>query len=145
QEIVSAQAQQHRLEERLARLVVTAPHGGVITTPKLQERIGEYVKPGDLIAQVYAVDTVAAEIAVPEREIGDVRVGQLGVRRLRAGGTAPVGGVAGSGREARFGSARRRGGPARAGTAEPAGRRRSGRGPARRPPHRSRARRRRVA
>ncbi|HYT81849.1 MAG TPA: efflux RND transporter periplasmic adaptor subunit [Gemmatimonadales bacterium] len=84
QEIVSAQAQQHRLEQRLARLLVTAPHGGVITTPKLKERIGEYVKPGDLIAQVYAVDTVTAEIAVPEREIGDVRVGQRGVLRLRA-------------------------------------------------------------
>ena len=84
QEIVSAQADQHRIEERLARLVVTAPHGGVITTPKLRERIGEYVKPGDLIAQVYAVDTVTAEIAIPEREIGDVRVGQRGVLRLRA-------------------------------------------------------------
>ncbi len=84
QEIVSAQAQQRRLEERLARLVVTAPHAGVITTPKLKERIGEYVKPGDLIAQLYAIDTVTAEIAVPEREIGDVRVGQRGVLRLRA-------------------------------------------------------------
>jgi putative peptide zinc metalloprotease protein len=84
QEIVGAQARQHQLEERLARLVVTAPHGGVITTPKLTQRVGEYVKPGDLIAQLYAVDTVRAEIAVPEREIGDVRVGQRGVLRLRA-------------------------------------------------------------
>jgi putative peptide zinc metalloprotease protein len=84
QEIVGAQARQHQLEERLARLVVTAPHGGVITTPKLTQRVGEYVKPGDLIAQLYAVDTVRAEIAVPEREIGEVRVGQRGVLRLRA-------------------------------------------------------------
>jgi multidrug resistance efflux pump len=83
-EIASAAAERRRLEDRLGRLAVTAPHAGVITTPKLKQRIGEYVKAGDLIAKVYAVETVRAEIAVPEREIGDVRLGQRGTLRLRA-------------------------------------------------------------
>jgi multidrug resistance efflux pump len=83
-EIASAAAERRRLEDRLGRLAVTAPHAGVITTPKLKQRIGEYVKAGDLIAKVYAVETVRAEIAVPEREIGDVRLGQQGTLRLRA-------------------------------------------------------------
>ena len=83
-EVASLEADRARLEDRVARLAVTAPHGGVITTPKLKQRIGEYVKAGDLIAKVYGVESVQAEIAVPEREIGDVRVGQRGGLRLRA-------------------------------------------------------------
>ncbi|HEV8264925.1 MAG TPA: efflux RND transporter periplasmic adaptor subunit [Gemmatimonadales bacterium] len=83
-EISSAVAERQRLEDRLAQLGVTAPHAGVITTPKLRQRIGEFVKAGDLIAKVYGVETVRAEIAVPEREIGDVRLGQRGALRLRA-------------------------------------------------------------
>jgi len=34
------------------------------------------VKEGDLIVEVYDLKTVTAEISVPEKEIGDVRVGQ---------------------------------------------------------------------
>jgi len=83
-EIASAVAERQRLEQRLAQLGVTAPHGGVITTPKLKQRIGEYVRAGDLIAKVYGLETVRAEISVPEREIGDVRLGQRGALRLRA-------------------------------------------------------------
>jgi len=63
---------------------VTAPHGGIVTTPKPRERIGENVKAGDLIMEVYAMDSVTAEIAVPEQDIGDIREGQRGSVRLRA-------------------------------------------------------------
>lgn len=83
-EIASSVAERQRLEARLAQLAVTAPHPGVITTPKLKQRLGEYVRAGDLIAKVYGVETVRAEIAVPEREVGDVAVGQRGALRLRA-------------------------------------------------------------
>ncbi|HKG93071.1 MAG TPA: efflux RND transporter periplasmic adaptor subunit [Gemmatimonadaceae bacterium] len=84
QEIASAEAERQRLAQRLAHAAVIASHGGVVATPRLRERVGRYVKAGDSIAVVDAVDTVTAEIAVPEREIGDVRVGQPGVLRLRA-------------------------------------------------------------
>jgi putative peptide zinc metalloprotease protein len=83
-EIASAEAQARRLRDQLTHLAVTAPHAGVVTTPRLKERTGEYVKAGDLIARVFGMETVRAEIAVPEREIGDVRVGQRGALRLRA-------------------------------------------------------------
>jgi len=55
-----------------------------VITPRVGERVGRFVKGGDSIAVLHATDTVAAEIAVPEREIGDVAVGQEGVLRLRA-------------------------------------------------------------
>ena len=56
----------------------------MITTHKLREKIGENVKKGDLIAAVNAVKTVAVEIAVPEKEIADVKLGQKVVLKARA-------------------------------------------------------------
>ena len=84
EDIAHAETQQRQLAEQLARIWVTAPHGGIVTTPKPRERIGENVKAGDLIMEVYAVDTVTAEIAIPEQEIGEIREGQRGSVRLRA-------------------------------------------------------------
>jgi multidrug resistance efflux pump len=84
EEIAHSEAERRHLEGQLARVWVTAPHAGVVTTPKPRERIGEYVKPGDLIAEVYALETVTAEIAVPEQDIGEVKIGQRGSARLRA-------------------------------------------------------------
>jgi multidrug efflux pump subunit AcrA (membrane-fusion protein) len=63
---------------------VASPIAGIITTPKLKEMIGRQVKKGDLIAKVQALNTVNVEIAVPEKEISDVRVGQKLVLRARA-------------------------------------------------------------
>ncbi len=84
QEILRSEADRGRLDGDLARVVVVAPHPGFVVTPQLQERVGAFVEPGDLIAEVHATETVRAEIAVPEREFGDVRVGQRGDLRLRA-------------------------------------------------------------
>jgi multidrug resistance efflux pump len=84
EEIAHSEAERQHLEGEVARTWVVAPHAGVVTTPKLRERIGENVKPGDLIAEVYALETVTAEIAVPEQDIGEVRVGRPGSVRLRA-------------------------------------------------------------
>jgi multidrug resistance efflux pump len=83
QEIQSVEAETRRwevnrryLEEQLERISIVSPISGVVTTPKLKERIGEHVNKGDLVAKVFDVTTVTAEIAVPEKEISDVRVGQ---------------------------------------------------------------------
>jgi len=84
QEIARADAERRQLNEQVGQVWITTPHAGVVTTPKLHQRVGEYVKTGDLIAEVHALEMVAAEIAVSERDIGEVRVGQRGVVRLRA-------------------------------------------------------------
>jgi multidrug resistance efflux pump len=84
QEILRSEADRRRLEGDLQRVVVVAPHAGVMVTPKLRERVGEFLRPGDLLGEVHAVETVQAEIDVPERDIGDVQVGQRGDLRLRA-------------------------------------------------------------
>jgi putative peptide zinc metalloprotease protein len=76
--------QQSHLEEQLARVTVRSSASGVVTTPKPREKVGQYVAKGDLIVEVHEFSTIKAEIAVPEREIGDVTVGQPVVVKARA-------------------------------------------------------------
>ncbi|HEV8640114.1 MAG TPA: efflux RND transporter periplasmic adaptor subunit, partial [Methylomirabilota bacterium] len=77
-------SQRSHLEDQLRLVTVRSAVGGVVTTPKPREKIGQYVKKGDLIVEVHEFATVKAEIAVPEREIGDVKVGQPVVVKARA-------------------------------------------------------------
>ena len=77
-------SQRSHLEEQLGLVSVRSAVAGVVTTPKPREKVGQYMKKGDLIVEVHEVATVRAEIAVPEREIGDVRVGQTVIVKARA-------------------------------------------------------------
>jgi len=72
------------LEDQLQLLTVNSPITGVITTRKLKETIGRNVKKGDLVAEIHEVNTVTAEIAIPEKEFADVKIGQKLVLKARA-------------------------------------------------------------
>ena len=80
------EAQQHLLETQMGLLDVVSPATGVVATParELKEMQGQFVGKGALIAKVYAVKTVTAQIVITEKEIGDVRVGQQVVLKSRA-------------------------------------------------------------
>jgi multidrug resistance efflux pump len=84
QQIARVRAERDQLDADIARAVVRAPHAGVITTPHLREKVGAFVKEGDLIAEVHEIRILKAEVAVPEREIGTVRVGSTASIRFRA-------------------------------------------------------------
>jgi multidrug resistance efflux pump len=75
-EIRRLEADERLLQEQLGTLAVTSPIAGVVTTHKLRRKIGENVRKGDLIAEVHELKTLTVEIAVPEKEIADVCVGQ---------------------------------------------------------------------
>jgi len=77
-------AHERHLQDQLQSLTIVSPTVGVITTHKLKEKIGENVKKGDLIAEVHELKTVTVEIAVPEKEIADVCLGQTVVLKARA-------------------------------------------------------------
>ncbi len=83
-EVARLEVQRHYLQEQLWRLRVVSPVAGVIITRKLKEKVGQYARKGDLIAQVYELRTVTAEISIPEKEIADVIVGQRVVVKARA-------------------------------------------------------------
>src|SRR5207248_2109070 len=80
------QAQRSYVEEQLRLVNVVTPIAGVITTPtrQLRDMVGRQVNKGDLIAEVHELDTITAEIAIPEKEIGDVRVGRSVFVKARA-------------------------------------------------------------
>jgi putative peptide zinc metalloprotease protein len=58
------------------RLVITSPISGVVTTPRLKERLGLFLGEGQPICEVETLSVVDAEVAVVEQDILRVRPGQ---------------------------------------------------------------------
>ncbi len=83
-EVARLEARHRYLEEQLRRLRVVSPISGTVTTPRPQEKVGQYAEKGDLIVEVYEFETVIAEIAISEKDISDVRVVQKVVLKARA-------------------------------------------------------------
>jgi len=85
-EVARLQAKRRHLEESSRLLEVTSPISGVVTTASRQLRlmVGQSVAKGDLLATVQDLSTVMTLIAVPEKEVAEVKVGQLVAIKLRA-------------------------------------------------------------
>src|SRR6185295_605754 len=82
EEVEAQRAHQQRLEESLAylrqvsaKVKVPSPIAGVVTTPYLKEKIGSFVKEGDLICEVENTRNLEVEIPLLEQEVGYVEVG----------------------------------------------------------------------
>jgi multidrug efflux pump subunit AcrA (membrane-fusion protein) len=58
------------------KLPVASPAGGVVTTARLKEKVGQYVKEGDLIGVVEEPAVLEAEITLAEQEVARVQPGQ---------------------------------------------------------------------
>jgi RND family efflux transporter MFP subunit len=78
-----AAAQLLRLREELAylerlreRQSVRSPVPGVVVTPHVRERVGEFFKEGDLVCVVENCAEVEVEVRLPEEEVQRVRAGQ---------------------------------------------------------------------
>jgi multidrug resistance efflux pump len=91
EEVEAEGARLARLEEEArylegldGKLRVCSPVAGVITTARLREKIGQYVREGDLICQVDEPAVLEAEIAVPEQEAARVQSGQPVELKARA-------------------------------------------------------------
>jgi RND family efflux transporter MFP subunit len=69
-------------EDRLARTSLRAPASGVIVTPRIEERVGQFLTKGTELCVVADVVSVLAEVAVPEEDVSLVRAGQRVVLKL---------------------------------------------------------------
>src|SRR5262249_24638403 len=91
EEVEAERARLARLEEELRHLgrlkektQVVCRSAGVVVTPPLREKVGQYVREGDLIAVVEETASLEAEVAMPEGEAAGVRVGQRVGLKVRA-------------------------------------------------------------
>ena len=85
----AAQARQDELgakvvleEDRLSRTLMRSPMAGVIVTPHLEQRIGQFLPRGAELCVVADTAHVAAEVAVPETEAALLRPGQAVVLKI---------------------------------------------------------------
>lgn len=58
------------------RLDIKAPQDGIVLTPHMRERIGDYLDRGDAVLELASLDRMRVEVRVPEADIDEVRVGQ---------------------------------------------------------------------
>lgn len=65
-----------RIQSKVDRLIVRAPHRGLIQDLRVQT-VGQVIQPGALLMQIVPDDTpLEAEVRIAPRDIGHVRVGQ---------------------------------------------------------------------
>jgi multidrug efflux pump subunit AcrA (membrane-fusion protein) len=90
-EVEAERARLARLQEEVrclegvqARLAVPSPVIGLIATPRLKEKAGQYVREGELIAVVEEPAVLEAEIALAEQDVAQVEVGQAVKLKARA-------------------------------------------------------------
>jgi multidrug efflux pump subunit AcrA (membrane-fusion protein) len=72
------------LEGVQARLPVASSVAGLIITPRLQEKVGQFVHEGELICVVEEPALLEAEVAVAEQDVARVQVGQAVALKARA-------------------------------------------------------------
>ncbi len=73
-----AQARISLLENRIRAASLVAPIDGVVISTDLSDRVGGVVRLGEPLFEVAPLDSLLAELLVPEDEIADVAVGQRG-------------------------------------------------------------------
>ncbi|MEY3231153.1 MAG: hypothetical protein RL689_1242 [Planctomycetota bacterium] len=78
-EAEKARARLELVRMRIARSTVVAPAGGVVLVGDLDRMIGSPVKTGDVLFELAPTDSLHADVAVPEDQVGDVSVGQSGM------------------------------------------------------------------
>jgi multidrug resistance efflux pump len=90
EEIRAAQAEVQRLtallahhEEMLALGTITAPVAGRVITSNVQERVGQTVQPGDLIAVLHDTSSLLGEVAASESAALQIKEGMPVKARLR--------------------------------------------------------------
>jgi putative peptide zinc metalloprotease protein len=82
QKAAQATRERSRLQQELAvarkaveALEIRAPFPGVITTPEVEQKVGEYLSPGDEFCRLVDRSTMRARVLVRDWELEDVRPG----------------------------------------------------------------------
>jgi RND family efflux transporter MFP subunit len=71
-------------QERVSDAQLRAPIAGIVVTPRIEERTGTMVKAGEAFCEIVESDRMAAEMSVPENDLGLVRAGKPAALKLNA-------------------------------------------------------------
>ena len=71
-------------QQRVAASQLRSPIAGIVVTPKIEEKGGTMVKPGDSFAEIVGQDRIAAEMSVAETDLELVRPGNTVALKLNA-------------------------------------------------------------
>jgi HlyD family secretion protein len=82
--LASLQEELTHLEEQRRRQDVFSPISGMVITPRLREKVGQYLHEGDLICVVEARNGTEMEISLAEQDVARVRPGQPVRSKARA-------------------------------------------------------------
>jgi HlyD family secretion protein len=82
--LARAQEEVRYLEDVHHKLTIRSHGGGVVTTPRLKETVGQYCREGDLICVIEEPNSVEVEIAVAEEDVARVAPGQEIALKVRA-------------------------------------------------------------
>jgi RND family efflux transporter MFP subunit len=82
--IKSLQAELAFLQEQSRRQTLTSPIHGQVLTARVNEKIGQYFRDGELICEMQDPSSLEVEIALPEESVLHVQPGQLVYLKVRA-------------------------------------------------------------
>lgn len=71
------------LEQLQDKLLVHTPVPGLVTTPRLKEKVGQYVREGELICMIEELAGLEVEISLTEQDMARVQPGQAVALRAR--------------------------------------------------------------
>jgi len=73
-----AEAQIDLLQFQIDQANITSPMSGIVVEGDLERKVGAPVRTGDVLFQVAPLESLRAELLVPEDQIVDIQVGQIG-------------------------------------------------------------------
>lgn len=71
-------------QKRLAEARIQSPITGIVVTPKVEEKVGTLLHPGEAFAEIVGQDRMATEMSVEETELSLVRAGNNVLLKLNA-------------------------------------------------------------
>jgi multidrug efflux pump subunit AcrA (membrane-fusion protein) len=89
-QIQQAEAQLALAEDKLARSRITAPFDGIVVSGDLSQMLGSPVEKGKVLFEVAPLDAYRVVVQADERDIGYVRIGQIGTLALTGMPAQPV-------------------------------------------------------
>ncbi|NWG14904.1 MAG: efflux RND transporter periplasmic adaptor subunit [Acidobacteria bacterium] len=82
-EVAKLQEKFRILARQVEQLTIRSPMDGIVATPYLRNRIGEYLRAGGVLCEIVSSSSVIVDMPVPEKEIADVKLGYPIVLKVR--------------------------------------------------------------